>query len=55
MSATEIEEELKLEYQCKLKLDDITIPDPYSIINDNWINETRWDEVLAYGIISRHI
>ena len=56
MSATEIEEELKLEYQYKLKLDDITIPDPYSIINDNWINEQDgmkfWPMVLYPDIFN---
>ena len=37
-SATEIENEIRMEYQYKLKLDDTTIPDPY-LIAAGWSNE----------------
>ena len=36
--ATEIENEIRMEYQYKLKLDDTTIPDPY-LIAAGWSNE----------------
>ena len=37
-SATEIEEEIRAEYQHKLKLDEIVIPDLY-VLADGWLNE----------------
>ena len=53
-SATEIEEEIRMEYQYKLKLD-VTIPDPY-FIADGWFNEQDgmkfWPMVLYPDIFN---
>ena len=54
-SATEIENEIRMEYQYKLKLDDTTIPDPY-LIAAGWSNEQDgmkfWPMVLYPDIFN---
>ena len=54
-SATEIEEEIRTEYQHKLKLDDITITDPY-LITDGWFEENDgmklWPMILYPDIFN---
>ena len=55
-SAVEIKKELNSEYTSKLKLDDVTIPDPYSI-SEGWLMRKmalhfgQWYYIQIYSII----
>ena len=55
-SAVEIEKELNYEYTSKLKLDDVTIPDPYSISEAGLMRKMvlhfgQWYYIQIYSII----
>ena len=54
MTAEEVEEELKSEYEAKLKLDDLTLPDPFKLAI-GWLDEEDgipfWPMVPTFYII----
>ena len=52
-SAVEIEKEIRTEYDSKLKVDDIIIPDPYTL-TEGWVDE-KYGMKLANGSISGYI
>ena len=53
-TAAEVEEDLKKEYEKKLRVDDTLIPDPFW--NPTWVVRRRWrNDSLVNAVISRYI